>query len=254
MQSSLQAGAARADITPDRSLPNYNGQLTHRTPRTLPLRSSVIVCRDSQASYAIVSIDATFLDAPLAKQCVVARAATRVGREQHQPCRVAIDPVQRHQRVVPGPADQTAQQGFMDVGTGRRDRQEMRLVRHQQVGIGMQHDFIERNRWFVRNFAVVMHFEPDPMRCARGHPSPVAVDDPPVGHPLHPLRARHRREPRAQAIQHRRPRPGRQLQRACGEAVDARGALAHGGSVMPSGDTCLAPRPPLRYTEPYGSA
>lgn len=65
MQCSLQAGAARADITPDRSLPNYNGQLTHRTPRTLPLRSSVIVCRDSQASYAIVSIDATFLDAPL---------------------------------------------------------------------------------------------------------------------------------------------------------------------------------------------
>jgi neutral ceramidase len=65
MQNCLQAGAARADITPDRPLPNYNGLLTHRTPRTLPLRSSVIVCRDSRASYAIASIDATFLDTPL---------------------------------------------------------------------------------------------------------------------------------------------------------------------------------------------
>jgi neutral ceramidase len=79
MQSSLQAGAARADITPDCPLPNYNGQLTHRTPRTLALRSSVIVCRDSQASYAIVSIDATFLDAPLVESIRIGIAnSTRV--------------------------------------------------------------------------------------------------------------------------------------------------------------------------------
>lgn len=65
MHNCIQVGAARADITPDRSLPNYNGLLTRRTSRTLPLRSSVIVCRDARAAYAIVSIDATFVDAPL---------------------------------------------------------------------------------------------------------------------------------------------------------------------------------------------
>jgi len=83
----------------------------------------------------------------------------------------------------------------MDMGAGRRDRQEMRLVRHQQVGIGVQHDFMERDRRFVGNFAVVMDFEPNPIRRFRRQPSPIAVQDSPSCHSLQPLQARHCREP-----------------------------------------------------------
>ncbi len=62
MQTNLHVGAAWADITPERPLPNYNGQIIDRSPRTLPLQARAVVCRDRDAGCGIVSIDATFID------------------------------------------------------------------------------------------------------------------------------------------------------------------------------------------------
>ena len=135
--------------------------------------------------------------------------------------------MQRRQVLVPGAANQATQQGFMDMRTGRHDREEMRLVRDQQICIFMQHDFIERNRRFVGNFAVVMNLKPDPMRCFRRQESSFAIDHASARHALQPLPARHRRETFAQAIEHRRPRPRRQLQRARGKTIDVRRMLSH---------------------------
>jgi neutral ceramidase len=80
MQTHLQVGAGAAEITPDRPLPNYNGQVIERGARTLPLKVSAIVCRADEAACAIVSVDATFLDRPFVEK-MRARIAARTGIE-----------------------------------------------------------------------------------------------------------------------------------------------------------------------------
>jgi neutral ceramidase len=68
MQSKLQVGAGRADITPDRPLPNYNGQIIGRSERTLPLHVNAILSRDVSTAGGIISVDATFIDRPLVER------------------------------------------------------------------------------------------------------------------------------------------------------------------------------------------
>ena len=75
--------------------------------------------------------------------------------------------MQWQQRIVSGSADQPAQQDFMDMSTGGRDGEKMRLVRHQQIGVAMKHDFTDRDRRFIGNFPVVMRFKPDSIRRSR---------------------------------------------------------------------------------------
>jgi neutral ceramidase len=68
MKTMFRAGAAEAEITPDRPLPNYNGQIMDRSAGTLPLRVKALVCRDDGAGCVILSIDATFIDRSLVEE------------------------------------------------------------------------------------------------------------------------------------------------------------------------------------------
>ena len=72
-------------------------------------------------------------DAPVAEQRLIRTATRRVGGEQHQPRRAAINTVQRHQLRVAQPPRQPRQQGFFHIATRGRHRQEVRLVGHQQM-------------------------------------------------------------------------------------------------------------------------
>jgi hypothetical protein len=61
----FRAGAATADITPDRPLPNYNDSLLEVAPQTSRLCCHAVVFSSGETAGAIVSIDVTFVDRAL---------------------------------------------------------------------------------------------------------------------------------------------------------------------------------------------
>jgi hypothetical protein len=60
----------------------------------------------------------------------------------------------------------------VDVRTGGRHGQEMRFVGHQQIGILVQHRFLERDCRLIGDFAVVVDLAPDLIRGLRGQRLP----------------------------------------------------------------------------------
>ncbi|KMR55976.1 hypothetical protein EY06_15385, partial [Staphylococcus aureus] len=73
------------------------------------------------------------LDAPLAEQPLIGITRGCLGREQHQAGGQPVQAVQRRQFGVAGACDQARQQSFAHIATGRRHRQEVRLVGHEQM-------------------------------------------------------------------------------------------------------------------------
>ena len=61
----FRAGAAMADITPDRPLPNYNAQPIAPDPGVSPLRSHAVVYDDGETTGAFLSCDMTAIDRAL---------------------------------------------------------------------------------------------------------------------------------------------------------------------------------------------
>ncbi|MCY1402537.1 hypothetical protein D9M71_176830 [compost metagenome] len=168
-------------------------------------------------------------DAPLAEQRLVGRAAGGVGGEQHQPGGEPVDAVQRHQqRVVQAPG-QARQQGLLDVLPGRGDRQEVRLVRHHQVLVHMQDRFDEGNRRFLRHLAEIVDAQAFPVGRLRADRPPLGVQHAAAGHAVEPGLAGDGREMRAQAVEHRGPGAGGQMQ--------GTGALLRGGEGSGHGAT-----------------
>lgn len=61
----FRAGAAMTDLTPDRTLPNYNGQPVRPEAGVSPLRCHAVAFDDGRTKGAIVSCDATAIDRAL---------------------------------------------------------------------------------------------------------------------------------------------------------------------------------------------
>ena len=59
--ATFRVGGAYADITPQRSMPNYKGDPLNPDRDACPLRVQVIVCADATSKVALISVDCTFL-------------------------------------------------------------------------------------------------------------------------------------------------------------------------------------------------
>lgn len=57
----LRVGGAYADITPERAMPNYNGNPIKPDEEACRLRVQVVLCTDGRSMAAIISVDCTFL-------------------------------------------------------------------------------------------------------------------------------------------------------------------------------------------------
>jgi hypothetical protein len=57
----LRVGSAHADVTPDRPMPNYKGDLARPNEGSSRLQVHVVLCTDGETKAAIVSVDCTFL-------------------------------------------------------------------------------------------------------------------------------------------------------------------------------------------------
>ncbi|MNI46511.1 hypothetical protein D3C73_1009780 [compost metagenome] len=133
--------------------------------------------------------------------------------------------MQRHQIGVAGAFDQTRQQGFAHEGTGRRGRQKVRLVSHQQVRVVMQDGLHEGNHWLVGHFTEVADLQPHlPWHVGRQRPA-LRILHPASREATLPLQPIDAREARTQPLQQGNPVTGRQLQST---------GRGHGAVVAPS--------------------
>ncbi len=158
-----------------------------------------------------------FLDLPVAEQRAVAGAARGIGGEQHESRRVAVDAMQRYEVPVAKAMLQSRQQRFPHMATDGRDRQEVRLVGDDQIGVDMQQRFRERNHWFVGDFTEVTDLGTHPEWRVERQRNACGVQDASTQETIDPRVMRDTREPVAQAIEHRHPRTGWQLQSAGAE-------------------------------------
>ncbi|MNC33529.1 hypothetical protein D3C75_819240 [compost metagenome] len=120
--------------------------------------------------------------------------------------------MQRHQLRIAEAAYQARQQGLLDPGAGRHHWQEVRLVDHQQVLVGMQHAFLEGDRRLLRHLAEIVDAQADPVGMRGVERRAVAVQHPAALHACQPGGAVDGREMLAQAVEHRGPGALRQVQ------------------------------------------
>lgn len=165
-------------------------------------------------------------DAPLAKQRLVAATARRIGGEQHQPGGVPVDAVQRHQVRIAQTAHQARLQGLLNVLAGRHHRQEVRLVGHHQVLVDVQHAFLEGNRRLVGHLAEVLYAQAFPVGMRGTEGPPLAIQHPAAGHARQPGVPVDGRKARAQAVEHRGPVAGGQVE----DAGTNRRRVGHAGA------------------------
>ena len=161
-------------------------------------------------------------DLPQPEQILVRRARGRIGRKQHQPGGIAVDAVQRHQVRVAQTTHQPRQQRLAHEAPGRHHRQEMRFVGDHQMVIGEQHRLHKRDHRLIHHLAEIADLGTNAEGRIDRQRLACRVEHPPATKPVDPDLARHRREARAQAIEHGRPRPRRQLHAAGGAALGQR--------------------------------
>ncbi len=169
-------------------------------------------------------------DEVLAEQGLILRTAARIGREQHEARGLAVDAVQRHEIGIPQRIDEPAQQGLGDEATRRRDRQERGLVGDDEVVVDVQDRRLERDDRLVLDLAHVVHAQAFAVRMILRQRRAVGRGHAAAREAVQPGLARDRREVRAQGLEHRRPWPRRQVQRArragVGEASRRHGEAA----------------------------
>jgi hypothetical protein len=169
---------------------------------------------------------------PLREQGLVRTACLRFDREHDDAGGLAVEPVQRRQRVDAEPALQPHEQRFLQVPATGRDRQEVRLVGDDQPLVLEQHDLVERQARFVGDRTVVVQPQARSVRPIRRDGDAVLVDQFALLHAGLPGRGRHRREALDQEIADRRPRPGRQRDAARADTV--LGRQRHGRCCAPT--------------------
>ncbi|MNP27770.1 hypothetical protein D3C76_1206970 [compost metagenome] len=124
-----------------------------------------------------------------------------------------IDAVQGHQMRVVQPTDQPPQQGLLDIFARRSDRQKMRLVCHHQVFVGVQDRLHHRDRLLVGHFTKIVDAQAFAVRQVDLDGLALPVQYPAPSDPVQPLLATDGAEMLAQALQHRLPGTGWQIQR-----------------------------------------
>ena len=142
-----------------------------------------------------------FVHGMVPEQRVVSVAGGRVDAEQDQPGRVAVDAVDRYQIIQTEPVFQAHQQGLMQVFARGYDRQKMRLVSHQQMGVAVQHGLLQRDRGFRFQCAEIVDARAGAKGCVEGQRFAIRVAHTAAGHALRPFAAVNVDKAGAQKIQ-----------------------------------------------------